>query len=154
MDMDQRRQAAHVLCTNTEYAAEQRIAAGVIATRLKFRPQKAAKLPPEKMASYLLSVGSIDETLAGALVRAYLFNEHQPMLTMFLDDLQIPHEKGVIAGETVVRPEADALRTAVERIRGQFNPADVDLYLAALLASDPVTWENVAGLVSVAQKEG
>lgn len=140
MDSDRRRQAAEVLCAGGNFAAEQRMAAGIIAARLKLRPQKALRLPPEKMAGYLLSVGGMDEQLAGSLVRAYLFTQHQPMLAMFLDDLKIPHAKGVIGPNTAVNLEAEAVKAAVARIREQFPTADVDLYLAALVASDDVTW--------------
>ena len=140
MDGDRRRQAADVLCAGGSFAAEQRMAAGIIAARLKLRPQKAAKLPPEKMAGYLLNLGSLDEQLAGSLVRSYLFAHQQPMLALFLDDLKIPHNGGVIAADTAVNLEPEALKAAVEHLRTAFPAPDVDLYLSALYASDDVTW--------------
>jgi len=140
MDSDRRRRAAEVLCAGGNFAAEQRMAAGIIAARLKLRPQKALKLPPERMAGYLLSVGGMDEQLAGSLVRAYLFTEHQPMLAMFLDELKIPHNKGMIGSNTAVHLDAEAVKAAVAHLREQFQAADVDLYLTGLVASDDVTW--------------
>ena len=111
------------------------------------------KLPPEKMAGYLISIGGIDEQLAGSLVRAYLFTQRQPMLAMFLDDLKIPHDKGVIAANTAVNLEAEAVKAAVAHLREQFAAADVELYLTALLASDGVTWALLAEELPKAEGE-
>ena len=143
MDAGRRRQAAEVFFTTGASAGEQRVASSLIAGRLHLRPQTAAKLPPEKLASYLSSIQSIDDLLAGAVIRSYLFTSHEPMLAMFLDELQIQHNKGVISAENVTPPSADALRTATERIRSAFAAEDVELYLAALAASDPLTWANL-----------
>ena len=140
MDAERRRRAAEVVCAGGDFAAEQRMAAGIIAARLKLRPQKALRLPPEKMAGYLISVGSIDEQLAGSLMRAFLFGCHQPMLAKFLDELKVPHSKGVIHPNTTVELEAEATRAAVEHLRAEFAAEDVDIYLKALLASDELTW--------------
>jgi hypothetical protein len=115
----------------------------VLAARLHLRPQTAAKLTPEKMANYLTSIEIPDELLAATLVRAYLFTRQQPMLSLFLDTLQIPHKKGVIEQDTVAPPPAEALQAATEKIRGAFDPAEVRIYLSALLASDPDTWANL-----------
>jgi hypothetical protein len=143
MDATRRRQAADALYAGKEYVGEQQRSVGVIAAKLNLRAQKAAKLPPEKLAGYLVSMVTPDEQLAGALVRAYLFGPHQAMLVSFLDELQIPHEKGAISIEEVPPPSADALRAAVEKIRASFDATDVDIYLSALLASDAGTWVNL-----------
>lgn len=144
MDPEQRRAAAEALCAGAEYARVQQTFAGVIAAKLHMRPQKAAKLPAEKSAAYLASISDLNEQMAGAVVRAYLFARHEPMLAMFLDELQIPHKHGVISADKVTPPSADSLHAAVERIRAAFAAADVQMYLSALLASDPVAWANLA----------
>jgi hypothetical protein len=143
-----RRQAATSFFTSTETAGEQRGVAGLIATKLNLRPQKAAKLPPDKAAGYLASIESIEEPLAALLIRTYLFANLQPMLVMFLDELKIPHQNGVIPDDNTAAPTADALRAAVERILGAFAPEDVQLYLSALAASDAVTWANLDAAVA------
>ena len=117
MDRERRRHVAAAFFASTESAGEQRRAAGLIATKLNLRPQKAAKLPPDKAAAYLAAIESIDESLAALLVRTYLFAQQKPMLVIFLDELQIPHQNGVIADDSSAVPSVDALRAAADRIR-------------------------------------
>ncbi|MGA3210732.1 MAG: hypothetical protein ABSD20_05445 [Terriglobales bacterium] len=143
MDHEQRRRAAKGFFSATEQLMEQRAVTNIIAARLNLRPQTAAKLPPEKKANYLAGISSLDEHLVGALVRAELFSQHKPMLAMFLDELQIPHKEGAISVESVPPPSAEALNAAAEKIRATFDPAAVEFYFSALLASDPVTWANL-----------
>jgi hypothetical protein len=121
---------------------------GVIAMKFNLRPQKAAKLPAEKAAAYLSAIGSIDEPLAALLVRTYLFAHQQPMLIMFLDELQIPHQNGVIPDDSTVAPGVDALRAAVNRIGAAFPAEDVQLYLSALLVSEGATWTNLRAVIT------
>ncbi len=143
MDPGRRRQAAETFYASGDNAGEQKRVAGVIAGRFHLRPQKAAKLPVETAAKYLASIEGLDELMAATLVRVYLFGPQESMLAMFLDELGIAHQKGVISADTVTPPSADALHSAVEKIRGAFDPADVELYLSALTTSDPVTWANL-----------
>ena len=143
MDLTRRRQAADALYANKDYAGEQQRSFGVIAAKLNLRPQKAAKLPPEKLAGYLVSMVTPDEQLAGALIRAFLFGPHEAMLTMFLEELKIPNEKGAISLEEVPPPETEALKAAVEKISAAFDKTDVDIYLSALSSSDAGTWANL-----------
>jgi hypothetical protein len=44
-------------------------------------------------------------------------------------------------------PGTDALRRAAEVLDGGFPVRDVSVYLAALLALDPVTWEGLADVL-------
>ena len=81
--------------------------------------------------------------LAALLIRTYLFAHQQPMLVMFLDELHIPHQSGVISDQGSAVPDADAVRAAADRIRTAFPAEDVQLYLSALLASDAVAWANL-----------
>jgi len=69
------------------------------------------------------------------------------MLLMFLDELKIPHQNGVIPEGNTAVPTVDELRAAVERIRGAFLAEDVQLYLSALIASGDATWTNLAAEV-------
>lgn len=143
MDLPRRRQAADALYATKDYAGEQQRSVGMISAKLNLRPQKAAKLPPEKLAGYLVSMVTPDEQLAGALVRAFLFTSHAAMLAMFLDELNIPNDKGAISQEEVSPPEIQALKQAVEKISNAFDRTDVDIYMSALSASDPGTWVNL-----------
>jgi hypothetical protein len=148
MDNGRRRQAGTAFFTNAETAGEQRRISGFIAMKLNLRPQKAAKLPPEKAAAYLSNIESIEEPLAALLVRSYLFTHQTPMLVRFLDELQMPHKDGVIPDDNTVVPTADALRAATGRIRTEFPTEDVQLYLSALAASDAATWANLGAALA------
>jgi hypothetical protein len=106
MDHERRRQAATAFFTSMETASEQRRVAGLIATRLNLRPQKAAKLPTDKAAAYLSSIESVDESLAALLIRTYLLARQEPMLVMFLEELKIPHQSGVIPDGNTAVPTA------------------------------------------------
>ena len=143
MDRERRRQAAAAFYSSSESAGEQRRVAGLIAMKLNLRPQKAAKLPADKAAAYLSAIEALDEPLAALLIRTYLFAHQQPMLVLFLDELHIPHQSGVISDPGSAVPDADAVRAAADRIRTAFPAEDVQLYLSALLASDAVMWANL-----------
>lgn len=148
MEPARRRQIATAFFSGTESAGEQRRAAGMIAMKLKLRPQKAAKLPADKLAGYLSSIMSVDEPLAALVIRDYLFAEQRSMLVMFLDALGITHKDGVIPDGTETVPTTEALREAIAKVRAGFAPEDVDLYLSALIASDGATWANLQAALS------
>ncbi len=143
MDNGRRRQAATAFFNSTETMGEKKRITGFLAMKFKLRPQTAAKLPAERAGGYLASFDSLDEPLAALLIRSYLFDHQQPMLEMFLDTVQMPHEKGVIAEGNTIVPAAEALRAGIEKIRAAFPAEDVDLYLSALSASDAETWANL-----------
>lgn len=143
MDHARRIEAAGAFQADADNAAEKRRASGVVAAKLNLRPQKAAKLPPERIAAYLASIDSLDEQLAANLIRSYLFGKRLSMLTTFLDELHIPHKEGAIGDEAVPAPDIDSLRVALEKIRGAFDATDVQIYLSALLISDTETWANL-----------
>jgi hypothetical protein len=148
MDHGRRRQAAEAFFTSAETAGEKRSITGLIAMKMKLRPQTAAKLPPERAAGYLSTIESLDEPLAALLVRSYLFTHQTPMLAMFLDELHITHKDGVIPDDNTIVPTAEALQEAAGKIRAAFAPEDVQLYLSALSASDAVTWANLGAALT------
>lgn len=137
---ERRRAAATALLTRSD-RSQQIMASNMIAIRLKFRPHKAAALPPERKAHYLATMETMDEAMAGALVRDYLFAQHRPMLSRFLDSLNIPHKDGEIEEKAdIPKPVSNALKTALSTIRGEFNGDEVSIYTNALALSDPDFW--------------
>jgi hypothetical protein len=76
---------------------------------------------------------------------------YPPAILMFLDELQIPHQGGVISDDSTAVPSAAALRAAVDRIRATYPAEDVRLYLSVLLASDAVTWEHLGAALTDGQ---
>jgi hypothetical protein len=137
---DRRRAAANALLAKGD-RTQQMLASNLIATRLKFRPHKAAQLPPERKAGYIAGMDSMDEGIAGALVRDYLFDQQRPMLSRFLDALGIAHKNGEIEEDAHPdKPSPDALRSALATIRSEFNADEVAIYTSALALSDPDFW--------------
>jgi hypothetical protein len=146
---ERRRAAANALLTRAD-RTQQLVANNLIATRLKFRPHKAAALPPERKANYLATMDTMDEAMAGALVRDYLFAQQRPMLSRFLDSLGIPHKEGEIdENATPPKPATDALKTALSTIQSEFNADEVAIYANALALSDPDFWGELRTIDAV-----
>lgn len=118
-----------------------------IASQMRFRPQSVVKLAPEKLARHLASVHRVSESLAGRLLVVYHLSRQQPMLEVFLDELGIAHEHGLIAEEGAHTPEAANLQSAADKLRAQFPDDDVRLYLRTLAAQDPDTWGGLLPIV-------
>jgi len=57
--------------------------------------------------------------------------------------LQIPHKNGAISEDHVTPPSAEALQAAIAKLRASYNEQEVQLYVAALVASDSETWVNL-----------
>ena len=148
LGVERRRAAANALLAKGD-RTQQTLVTNLIAMKLKFRPHKAAQLPPERKANYIASMDFIDEGVAGALVRDYLFAQQRPMLSRFLDTLAIPHKEGEIEEKAdIPKPEKDALKTALGAIRGEFPADEVAIYTNALALSDPDFWGGLRSLDS------
>jgi hypothetical protein len=116
-----------------------------IAGALRFRAAAVQRLPIDKRADYLVRVVRPSETLATALLRALHLTERRAMLGTFLDALGIAQTDGVIESEEELPPPAaEPLGAAIARLRERYPAADVDLYLASLLAMDPDLWAGLA----------
>jgi hypothetical protein len=140
LSVDRRRQAAEAFWSDTAVTAEHAEAIGAIAKHLKFRPKSVAVLPPSRKAQYLLSLPVLSESLALRLLIYYHIGHQRPMMAAFLDVLGIKHDNGLISDETVVPPEADKIRAAVQNIAESFPATDVALYLSTLSWQDSETW--------------
>jgi hypothetical protein len=143
---DRRTAIAQAFWDDDESAAQQIEALAHIARQLKFRVQSVQKLPPDKKVRHLASVPGVPDTVAGRALIVYHLAHQRPMLTSFLDALQIPHEDGLI-NEHVAPPTSDALRKAAAALAPQFPPDAVRLYFSTLLAQDPETWEGLEAVL-------
>ncbi len=104
------------------------------------------KLPRARRAAMMADGGMPEETAMQALM-SYHLRHQRPLLGRLLDELQIPHENGLIKeGHTPEPPAEDALRAALEKIRADYPAEDVDAYVRTLTATDPETWANLAPL--------
>jgi hypothetical protein len=140
LSVDRRRQAAEGFWGDAAVTAEHAEAIGAIAKQLKFRPKSVTVLPLARKAQYLIGLPAVSESLALRLLIYYHIGHQRPMMAAFLDVLGIAHDNGLISDETVVPPDADKIRAAVQRITESFPPTDVALYLSTLSWQDTETW--------------
>ena len=119
-----------------------------IAATMRFRDAMVRQLPVDKRAAYLAKIGTPSENLASSLLLALHLEQRRPILGAFLDALGVPHRDGLIAEDHELKaPDAKTLEAAVKKIGASFDAAEVDLYLATLLALDPDTWGGLTELV-------
>jgi len=118
-----------------------------IATALRFRPTAVRRLPFDKRVGYLARAVRPTESLAAALLRALHLTERSAMLEAFLDEIGIAQTGGVIESEDDLdAPNTASILEAAATLRERYPEADVDLYLASLLAMDPDFWAGIAEL--------
>jgi hypothetical protein len=143
----ERRTAIADLFWRDEESAEQQIeAVAAIATHMKFRAKSVFGLPIAKRAKYLASLPGISETIAARALITYHLQRQRAMMGAFLDSLGIAHDNGLIAEDTVARPDVEKLRAAAAELAAKFPPEDVALYLSTLVSQDPDTWGDLADL--------
>lgn len=119
-----------------------------IAATLRFRVAGVRKLSLGKRIDYLARVVRPEHELASSLLMALHLGRRQDLLRSFLDQLEIPNEDGLIDGDHEVGPiAAEALAPALAGLRERFDAADVDLYMASLLALDPEVWGALGPLL-------
>ena len=119
-----------------------------IALALRFRDAGVRKLSVDRRVDYLARVVRPDDALASSLLMALHLGCRQKLLVSFLDELQIPNQDGLIAEDHELGPVvAAALEPAVRRLRDQFDGAEVEIYLASLLALDPEVWGGLGELL-------
>ncbi len=112
-----------------------------IAATLRFRVAGVRKLSLGKRIDYLARVVRPEHELASSLLMALHLGRRQELLSSFLDQLAIPNADGLIdEGHELGPVDAEALVPAVAELRARFDAAQVDVYLASLLALDPDVW--------------
>ncbi len=148
LDADTRRQAAESLYRGERSSEVGRGHADLaIAARLRFREIAVRRLPIERRVQYLIGQVRPDDSLASSLLLALHLDRRRPLLEQFLTRLGIPNEDGLIRDDHDLRPpESGLLAQAAEGAYQDHAEADVDLYLASLLAMDGDVWR---GLVPV-----
>jgi hypothetical protein len=119
-----------------------------LAKRLNFRMRTLQTLPVERRAKHLAQFGDVSDAVATRALIAYHFATKRALMGAFLDALGIAHEDGLITEEQVAPPEAAALRSALETVKGAFDAGDVDLYLRTLAALDGETWTHLDGVLN------
>jgi hypothetical protein len=148
---DRRRVAAEAFWADTESRDEQSQAVNAIAQHRKFRPKSVAALPVERKAQFLAALPTLSEPLAARALVAYHLRAQRPMMSAFLDALEIRHDEGTIADEELVAPAADRLAAAARQLAAGFPREDVAIYLSTLICQDPMVW---AGLAELPETDG
>jgi len=120
----------------------------IIAHLRKFRPQFIKKLPLEKRAHYAATLPLPVEAMA-QLIIAYHFHSQRPMMTEFLNALNIPNENGQIKSEEELpAPEMNSLQSAVETILKNHDREDTYIYLATLHVQGTTTWNGLTAILN------
>jgi len=151
MPLDKRVLAAEAFWRDNEspeIETQQIEAVVILARRLNFRPKSIQSLPVERRARQLAQLPDVSDTIATRALIAYHFTEKRPLMAAFLDALGVAHDNGLITEENVAAPDRERLDAAVTAVRGQFDAADVELYLRTLVALDGDTWTNLDGLLA------
>jgi hypothetical protein len=119
-----------------------------LATQLRFRPTAIRRLPIDKRVGYLARQVRPDDSLAGSLLMALHLDHRVEVLAAFLDALEIPHEGGMISDDFDLEPVAeDRLRAATAQLLKRLDVDEVEIYLLTLVALDPDTWGELAGVL-------
>ena len=143
MTLEQRQRAARAFWQDGEIADDQVQAALLIAQQKKFRPKTVVALDVDRKSRHLATIAALPDALAARALIVYHLAEQRPMMGAFLDALGIKHENGLIE-EDDVKPDADKLGPAVDKLKTEFPADDVRLYLETLKCQDPETWGAIA----------
>lgn len=150
----ERRTAAAELFWSDEQSAEQQVeACATIATQMKFRAKSVLSLPVDKKTKYLVGLPQVSDAVAARALVNYHLGLKRPMMGDFLDALGVAHEEGLIKDETVVKPDSEKLRAAVDQVAAKYPADDVALYFATLVSQDPDTWGELASLPQTTAQE-
>lgn len=151
MTPQQRLRAAEPFWNDQQSTDQQVEAIAAIASHMKFRTKSVLNLPAEKRVRYLASLPTISDSIVARALVAYHLEQQRPMMAAFLDCLGIAHEDGLIAEETVAKPDAKQLAVAASEMIAKFPGEDVSLYFATLISQDPETWGELAQHATVGQ---
>ena len=146
MPLEQRIDAAVLFWADEQSADQQLEAVGSIATHMKFRPRSVLSLAEDRKARYLAGLPNLSDSVAARALVNYHLARQRPMMGAFLDLLGIPHDDGLIAEETIPKPDPAKLKQAVSELAAKYPAQDVALYLATLVSQDPETWEGLVEL--------
>ena len=144
MTAEQRQRAARAFWQDEDATDDQVQAALLIAQQKKFRPKTVVSLDVDRKARHLASMAALPDQLAARALIVYHLAEQRAMMGTFLDALGIKHENGLIEQDDV-KPDAEKLGPAVDKLKAEYPPEDVRLYLETLKCQDPETWGAIDG---------
>ena len=127
MPLEQRIDAAGLFWADEQSADQQLEAVGSIATHMKFRPRSVLSLAEDRKARYLAGLPNVSDSVAARALVSYHLARQRPMMAAFLDLLGIPHDEGLIAEETIPKPDPAKLKQAVAELVAKYPAQDVAL---------------------------
>lgn len=145
---EERQQAAAAFWKEPPREAVGSALAAVVKAR-HLRPQTARRLAPEAQARILATVLDPGEDVAAGLLVALHLAERRPLLTAFLDALELPHEDGVLKEEEGDAPPPvaeSAARRGIDVLLRDFPRPQVTTYLNTLWLQDPDRWSALKAL--------
>lgn len=119
------------------------------ASVLKFRPKFLQKQPPKKRLGSIKSAMSRlnANNMAEELLAVYLLKCRLPLLTEWLDLMELEHEDGILTQEEVPCPEASVLEPKVAAFRSADDDPDRDLLLKTFAAQTAIDWPALETLI-------
>ena len=86
------------------------------------------------------------ELIAANLLRDWLMKSQIPMLTDFLDTLEVTHKDGAVDELPATIDEAK-LQAVVEKLLAKYPPEEVAVYLNAFYTMNDVRWPNLESML-------
>lgn len=149
MPKERRTEAALALWESDQISREDRLSALMPwMTARGFRASYLEQLPRPRRAA-LLAEGGLPEETAMQVLSAFHLAHRRPLLARFLDLLEIPHDDGLFKegeGLDLDKLTPEKLKAAVDAVKSEFPPDDVELYVRTLTAQDAATWEGLSAL--------
>src|SRR3954449_7762706 len=124
LPLEQRIDAAGLFWADEQSADQQLEAIGSIASHMKFRPRSVLSLAEDRKARYLAGLPNVSDAIAARALVSYHLARQRPMMAAFLDLLGIPHDEGLIAEETIAKPDSAKLKQAVTELGARYPASD------------------------------
>ncbi len=116
---------------------------------LKFRPKFLLKQPPKKrFGSIKGAMSRLNANhLAEELLAVYFLKCRLPLLTEWLDLMELEHEEGILTQEELPCPDAAVLEPKVATFRGADDDPDRELLMRVFSAQAAIDWPALDALL-------
>lgn len=122
-------------------------ALGSLASNRKMRLPFLQKKPVTEQIAWMLKTLQLkpSDMIAEHLLQVYFMQGQENMLVTFCDSLDIPHNgKGQVEGSLPDTLDPDKLKTAIDALLEQNDPALVALYLHTFNLQSPEGWSALS----------
>ena len=122
-------------------------ALGSLASNRKLRPAFVQKKPVVDQITWIHKTLQLktSDMIGEHILQVYFMQGQPKMLAAFCDGLEIPHNgEGQVDGELPEPLDVDKLKTSIDTLLEQFDPALVSLYLHTFNIQTPDGWEELS----------